>query len=135
MPLEKQVWCRGNCRWLEHARTVSSLIRYEALCLHLDAIHRRGGGNVESPIVLIAPIEICRLLWHHDCAEMVAVSVPDPDAFRPGNKEVAVLIHFHSIWYDVALPARLLAKDAAVPQRSVVRNIVYADVLFSLSST
>src|SRR5258708_6870531 len=111
----------------------SSSIWHEALRLHLQAIHGSGGRNIERPVVLITPIQIRRLLWHHNGAKVVALRTPDPDAFRPGNKEVAILIHFDSVGHSVALPARFLAEDAAIPDGSIDCNIVYTNIsLFAI---
>jgi len=59
---------------------------------------------------------------------MVAFGVPDPDAFRPGDEEVAVLIYLHSIGHAIAPTTRLLTEDAAVAEGSVGSNVVDADV-------
>ena len=68
------------------------------------------------------------MLRHDDCAEMVAVGIPDPDAFGAGDKKIAAPIHLHPIWHTVALPARLIAEDAAVTESSIGAYIVDADV-------
>src|SRR5579864_8255119 len=61
-------------------------IRYESLRLGFESIDGRGGRDVERVIVLVSPVQICGLFGHDDRAEMIALRVPDPDAFGTRDK-------------------------------------------------
>ena len=60
-------------------------------------------GNVQSPVVLVAPGEICRLLRQNDRSKIVAVRVPQPDPLRACHKNISPQIQFHAIWDTIAL--------------------------------
>src|SRR5580700_1595192 len=50
--------------------------------------------------------------------------VPNPDATRPGDKDIAVLVHFHAIGHSVVLATRFSTEDSANRDRSVVEVVL-----------
>src|ERR1700757_3388517 len=52
-------------------------------------VNGAGGGNVERCIVGIAPIQVSRLLGHLDGSKMMTLRIPNPNAFRASDIEVA----------------------------------------------
>src|SRR6266481_1018466 len=94
-------------------------VRYEALGLCSEPVHRCRRCDVKRVVLRIAPSQIGRLFRHHDGAQMISVGVPYPDALRACHEEIAFVIHFDSVWDAVTLSSRLFAEDSAMSERSV----------------
>ena len=82
--------------------------------LRFQPIDGRGRRDVESAVVRIAPSQVGRLFRHGDRAQMISVSIPDPNAFRACHEEIAFLIHFHAIGNAFVLLSMFVAEDAAI---------------------
>lgn len=51
----------------------------------LQLINGVGSGDIERAEIGVAPSEIGGLLGHGDCAEMVSLGIPYPDALGSGD--------------------------------------------------
>src|ERR1700756_2677156 len=103
-------------------------VRNEALGFCSEPVHRCRRCDVKRVVLRIAPSQIGRLFGHHDCAQVISVCVPHPDALRACHEEIAFVIHFDSVWNAFTLSSRLFAEDSAMSECSVGRHVVDADI-------
>src|SRR6185437_6715840 len=94
----------------------------------LQTIHRRCGGDVQSAEAFATPGQSRRLLGHGDGAEVSSVRSADPNSRRAGHESIAFAVDLDSIRHTFVFLARFLAKNAAVGQRAIRRDIVAANV-------
>src|SRR5579863_5535205 len=104
-------------------------IRNESIRFRFQFIDRSRGSDVESAVVIFSPRQIRRLLGHGDCAEMISLGIPNPDALRAGDEEVSILVDLHAVGNALVFCAWLLAENASVSQRALRGNVVDANVL------
>ena len=65
---------------------------------------------------------------HDDRPQVISIRVPDPDALRPGHKEIAFVIYLDTVGDPLVFPSRLGAKDTTIAESSSGRNLVDANV-------
>jgi len=58
----------------------------------------------------------------------MALRVPNPNPLRTGDVNVSLSIDSHAIRHSIGFPSRLFAKDTAVRDRSVGRNVIDANI-------
>ena len=109
---------------LVHARQVGD----ESMGFRSQAIDGSCRGDVQSPVVLVAPGEICRLLRQDDRSEMVAVRVPQPDPLRARHKNISLLIEFHVIRDTIVLASGFGSKNPSIRERCIRCEIIDANI-------
>src|SRR5688572_10028905 len=93
-----------------------------------DAIERRGGGDEQRPVVVVAPREVRRVLGDLDDLEQGGVGVEDMDAARPAAVHVAGGVDLHAVGSAGLVPCGL-RPQTAVPNPPGWRDLEDADVL------
>src|SRR5262249_16021226 len=96
--------------------------------LHSQTIHRSGRCDVEGPIVFVSPSEVCWLLRHFDCAQMVAICIPNPYALGAGNVQIASYVHLDSIGHAFMLFSMFLAENAASASGTICPHVINPNI-------
>ena len=65
-----------------------SKTRNKTKCLGSQFVDGAGGGDVERPIVGIAPIQVSGWFGHLDGSKMTALRIPNPNALGASDVEV-----------------------------------------------
>src|SRR5690348_6338339 len=103
-------------------------VRNEPAVPRTDLVDRCRRRKVERAIISIAPGQIGRLLGDHDCAQVISLGIPDPDAERPGYKQIAVTVHPHAVRNAFVRAALFGSKLAAVCDLAARQKIIDSDV-------